>query len=156
MLEWNPSTGKQRTVVRKAGGSASIEHDLLSIYTKDPYDGGCTRLVRLSKPRVKVWKSCRERIAAISPDGTQLLTFHILTDGLGPGEIHLRELDGTKLATWTTNWFSGWQWESPGRRAARGQRQADVRHRALHGRAVRERDGPGEGAGAVVVRCRAR
>src|SRR5699024_7300125 len=76
--------------------------------------GGCTELVRLSDRSDVVWRSCRERVAAISPDGTQLLTFHILTDGLGPGEIHLRELAGTRLATWTTNWFSGWEWESSG------------------------------------------
>ena len=37
------STGQQRTVIRKQAGTASIEHDLLSIYTKDPYDGGCAR-----------------------------------------------------------------------------------------------------------------
>jgi hypothetical protein len=114
VLQWKPATGRQRTVVRKLAGSASIEHDLLSIYTKDPYAGGCTKLVRLSDPGTSVWKSCRDRIAAFSPDGTQVLTFHILTDGLGPGEIHLREVDGTKLATWTTGWFSGWEWESPG------------------------------------------
>ncbi|RYC12838.1 hypothetical protein [Nocardioides zhouii] len=114
VLQWRPSTGRQRTLVKKAAGSVSIEHDLLSIYTRDPYAGGCTKLVRLSDPGQTVWKSCRDRIAAFSPDGTQLLTFHILTDGVGPGEIHLREVDGTKLATWTTNWFSGWEWESPG------------------------------------------
>ena len=114
VLQWKPSTGKQRTVLRKLAGSASIEHDLLSVYTKDPYDGGCTKLVHLSDRSDVVWKSCRERIAAFSPDGTQLLTFHILTDGLGPSAMHLREVDGTKLATWTTRWFSGWDWESPG------------------------------------------
>ncbi len=114
VLQWRPSTGRQRTLVRKAAGTASIEHDLLSVYTKDPYAGGCTRLVRLSDPGETLWKSCRDRVAAISPDGTQLLTFHILTDGVGPGEIRLREVDGTKLATWTTSWFSGWEWESPG------------------------------------------
>ena len=70
--------------------------------------------MRLSDRSDTVWKSCRDRVAAFSPDGTQMLTFHILTDGLGPGEIHLREVDGTRLATWTTGWFSGWEWESPG------------------------------------------
>ena len=113
VLQWKPSTGRQRTLVKKQAGSASIEHDLLSVYTKDPYAGGCTKLVRLSDRSETVWKSCRERIAAFSPDGTQVLTFHILTDGLGPGEIHLREIDGTRLSTWTTHWFSGWEWESP-------------------------------------------
>jgi hypothetical protein len=70
--------------------------------------------VRLSDPGTTVWRSCKERVAAISPDGTQLLTFHILTDGVGPGRINLRTLRGKRLATWTTGWFSGWQWESPG------------------------------------------
>ena len=113
VFQWKPGSGRSRTLVRKSGGVASLEHDLLSIYTKDPYLGGCTKLVRLSDVHDTVWKSCRERIARISPDGTRMLTFHILTDGLGPGEIHLREIDGTRLATYTTNWFSGWEWESP-------------------------------------------
>jgi hypothetical protein len=113
VFEWRFGSGRSRTIVRKTGGTASIEHDLLSIYTKDPYLGGCTKLVRLSDPGEKVWKSCRDRVAALSPDGTRMLTFHILTDGLGPGEIHLRQVDGTRLATYTTNWFSGWEWESP-------------------------------------------
>jgi hypothetical protein len=43
-----------------------------------------------------------------------MLTMHLLTDGLGPGELKLRTVRGSKLATYTTGWFSGWQWESPG------------------------------------------
>lgn len=113
VFQWTPVSGRSRTLVRRTGGTASIEHDLLSVYTKDPYLGGCTKLVRLSDVHDTVWKSCRERIARISPDGTRMVTFHILTDGLGPGEIHLREVDGTRLSTYTTNWFSGWEWESP-------------------------------------------
>lgn len=104
----------RRPLTRRLTGTASIAHDLLVTYTKDPYLGGCTKLVRLSKPRVTRWRSCRDRVAAISPDGTEMLTFHILTDGLGPNEVRLREVDGTRLATWTTNWFGGWEWESPG------------------------------------------
>ena len=114
VFQWKPASGRTRTIVRKMSGLASIEHDLLSIYTRDPYLGGCTELVRLSAPRTKVWKSCRDRVAAISPDGEQMLTFHILTDGLGPRDIRLREVDGTRLATYRTSWFSSWGWESPG------------------------------------------
>ncbi|CUR59957.1 exported hypothetical protein [metagenome] len=114
VFEWTFGTGRTRTIVRKSGGMASLEHDLLMIYTKDPYSGGCTKLVELSRPRVKRWASCRERVAEISPDGTHMLTFHILTDGIGPGELKLRSIRGSKLATYTTNWFGGWQWESPG------------------------------------------
>jgi hypothetical protein len=113
VFQWKPASGRTRTLVRKTGGTADIAHDLLSIYTSDPYLGGCTKLVRLSDPGELIWKSCGDRIARISPDGNRILTFHILTDGLGPREIHLREVDGTRLATYTTNWFSGWEWESP-------------------------------------------
>jgi hypothetical protein len=114
VFQWKPASGRTRTIVRKMSGLASIEHDLLSIYTRDPYLGGCTKIVRLSAPRTKVWKSCRDRVAAISPDGEQMLTFHILTDGLGPRDIRLREVDGARLATYRTSWFSSWGWESPG------------------------------------------
>ncbi|KQV72833.1 hypothetical protein ASC64_19520 [Nocardioides sp. Root122] len=114
VLQWRIRSGRTRTIVRKHGGMADIEHDLLTIWTKGPYRGGCTKLVRLSAPRMKHWTSCRDRVAAVSPDGTQVLTFHKLTDGVGPGDIRLRTLDGTRLATYRTSWFSGWGWESPG------------------------------------------
>ena len=110
---WRVGRDSVRTVTRALTGQASIEHDQLVTYTKDPYLGGCTRLARLSRPGTTVWRSCRDRVAAFSPDGTQVLTFHILTDGLGPGEVRLRSLDGTLLATYRTNWFSGWEWEAP-------------------------------------------
>lgn len=113
-LVWRVGPDRVRTITRGITGTVSLEHDLFAIYTKDPYVGGCTRLVRFSDLDRTVWRSCEERVAAISPDGTQLLTFHILTDGLGPGAITLRRTDGARLATWTTGWFSGWQWESPG------------------------------------------
>ncbi|KRE94676.1 hypothetical protein ASG76_09705 [Nocardioides sp. Soil774] len=109
---WRVGRDSVRTVTRALTGQASIEHDVLVTYTEDPYLGGCTRLARLSRPGTTVWRSCRDRVAAFSPDGTHMLTFDILTDGLGPGEVRLRELDGTLLATYRTNWFSGWEWEA--------------------------------------------
>jgi hypothetical protein len=111
---WRVGRDSVRTVTRALTGPASIEHDLLVTYTEDPYLGGCTRLARLSRPATTVWRSCRDRVAAFSPDGTQMLTFPILTDGLGPGEVRLRRVDGTRLATYRTSWFSGWEWEAPG------------------------------------------
>lgn len=114
VLDWRIRSGRTHTIVAKAGSMVDIEHDLLAVFTKDPYLGGCTKLVRLSAPRMTHWTSCRDRVAAVSPDGTQLLTFHKLTDGVGPGDLHLRTLAGKKLATYRTNWFSAWGWESPG------------------------------------------
>jgi hypothetical protein len=110
---WKVGAGRVQTVTKRGTGLASLEHDLVATYTKDPYLGGCTELVRLSDLDEVVWRSCKERVAALSPDGTRMVTFGILTDGLGPGEVSLRTIGGKKLATWTTNWFSGWEWESP-------------------------------------------
>ena len=110
---WNFARNEvRRPLADGQTGAASSTHDLLVRFTQDRYQDGCTSLVWLSRPEVRIWKSCRDWVAAISPDGTQLLTVRILTGGLVP--IHLREIDGTKLATWTTNWFEGWEWESPG------------------------------------------
>jgi hypothetical protein len=125
---WRVGAGTVRTVTRKLTGQASFEHDLLTTYTKDPYLGGCTKLVRLSDLGDTVWRSCRDRVAAVSPDATRMVTFDILTDGLGPGEINLRTIGGRKLATYTTNWFSGWDWESPDTLllTVNGRKQASV------------------------------
>lgn len=111
---WNVARGRTRTLAKGMSGDADLSLDLLTTWTKDPYEGGCMVVSRLSSPRTRIWRSCRERVAAFSPDGTQMLTFHKLTDGLGPGEIRLRSIEGRKLATWTTGWFGSWGWESPG------------------------------------------
>lgn len=112
---WNHARDEVRTpLTRQIAGPADVQHDLLQTFTKDPYLGGCAQVVRLARPRTVRWRSCGERVAAFSPDGATMLTIGILTDGIGPHEITLRRTDGTKLAAWTTSWFSGWQWESPG------------------------------------------
>ncbi|MCP3421083.1 hypothetical protein [Nocardioides pinisoli] len=111
---WSFSRGRTRTLAKGMSGDADLALDLLTTWTEDPYLGGCMVVSRLSRPGAEIWRSCRDRVAAFSPDGTQMLTFHKLTDGLGPGEIHLRRIDGTRLATWTTGWFGSWQWESAG------------------------------------------
>ena len=111
---WGFVRDRTRTLARGMSGDVDLSLDLMTSWTKDPYEGGCMVVSRLSSPRIEVWRSCRDRVAAFSPDGTQMLTFHKLTDGLGPGEIHLRTLAGRELATWTTGWFGDWTWESPG------------------------------------------
>lgn len=114
LADWRPARDRVRTLTTRLTGLASIEHDLLETYSRDPYLGGCTRLVRLSAPDAVEWRSCRDRVAALSPDGEEMLTFGILTDGLGPGEITLRSTTGVRKASWRTGWFGDWRWESPG------------------------------------------
>jgi hypothetical protein len=113
-MAWSFTRDRTRTLARGMSGDVDLSLDLLTSWTKDPYLGGCLVVRRLSRPRTEIWRSCRDRVAAFSPDGRQMLTFHKLTDGLGPGEIRLRTIEGRKLATWTTGWFSDWSWESPG------------------------------------------
>lgn len=113
VIQWKPTTGRTRTLTKKLAGVASIEHDLLATYTKDPYLGGCTQLVRLSDPSEKLWKSCRERVQAISPDGTRIATVDILADGIGPGRVWQRTTSGALLAAYDTSWFGSIGWETP-------------------------------------------
>lgn len=110
---WDLRTGRTQTVTRQAGGTASIRHDLLATYTKDPYRGGCMRVTTIAAPTVTLWRSCRERVEEFSPDGARIATVDLLSDGVGPGRVWQREVDGTLLAKYSTGWFGGFGWESP-------------------------------------------
>ncbi len=111
-LQWRFTTDRSRTVVKKGANVADIEHDLLAFYTRDPYVGGCTKLVRLSDPSTTLWRSCDHRVWDISPDGTRLATIDLLSDGVGPGDVTIREIDGSAVARYGTGWFSSVEWES--------------------------------------------
>lgn len=102
---WDTTTGAVTTITRKPANILDIGNDLLATYTKDPYRDGCVVLRRLSDPTTRLWRSCTERIEAISPDGDRMATIHILSDGIGPGAVWERELDGTLLGDYTTRWF---------------------------------------------------
>ena len=109
---WDMKTGAIKRISRKPANIVDISNDLLATYTKDPYQGGCVRLSRLSSPGTRLWKSCSERIVAFSPDGERMASVHILSDGIGPGEVLEREIDGTLLDDYSTNWFGAITFES--------------------------------------------
>ena len=102
---WDTTTGNVTKISRRPANLVDIGNDLLASYTKDPYRDGCMVVSRLSDPSARLWRSCSERVAAFSPDGDRIATVHILSDGIGPGEVWERELDGTLLADYTTSWF---------------------------------------------------
>lgn len=110
---WRIGRPRTRTVTDRPGGIASIDHDLLASYTGDPYVGGCTVLSRLTRPGRVLWRSCRERVDALSPDGTRMATIGLLVDGIGPSSVTQREVDGTPLATYSAYWFGPFSWEDP-------------------------------------------
>ena len=112
-FQWKFAADRTRTLVKKLVGFADIEHDLLEFFTRNPYNGGCAKLVRLSDPTTKIWRSCVDRVQEVSPDGTRFVTTDLLADGVGPGRFTLREMDGTELAIYTTGSFVRIAWESP-------------------------------------------
>lgn len=109
---WNIRTNTLSVITRKPANLLDVRNDLLAVYTKDPYRGGCVRLGRLSSPRTTLWRSCTERLTSISPGGTRMATIDLLADGLGPGRVWEREVDGTLLSHYATNWFGAIGFES--------------------------------------------
>ncbi len=75
---WNTVTNEVDRVNTKHGNYASVAHDLLGYYSKDPQFGGCQVLAHLSDPGDVLWTSCDERIDAVSPDGKRIATIPLL------------------------------------------------------------------------------
>ena len=109
---WSSRSDKLITVSKRPAGIVDFGNDLFSSYTGDPYEGYCTVLAPISKPGRTIWRSCKERVESISPDGRLIATVGILVDGHGPGKVTLRTVTGTKLAQYRTDgWFGEIMWE---------------------------------------------
>jgi len=126
-LSWDLATGSVQRLTKRVGGAASLEDDLLSTYTTDPYNGGCTVVSRISETGDDLWKSCAERVESFAPGGRRMVTVHILSDGIGPSEASVRTVGGRLLGRYSVQgWFGALTFESP--RAllveVNGQRQA--------------------------------
>lgn len=104
-LWWNFLSNATATIVGRIGSAADITGNRLATYTGDPYQGGCVVVSRLDAPRAATWRSCRERVAAFSPEGGRMATIHILSDGLGPNEVRVRKPSGKAIGRYTARWF---------------------------------------------------
>lgn len=131
---WRWDAVRDRT--RRVAGAGAYEGDLatdrLASFTRDPYDGGCTVVSTLSRPRTQLWRSCREAVAAFSPDGRRVLTVHKLTDGPGAGKVWERTVRGRRLAGYTVRdgYLTSIAWEDAAHAlltASGPRRAADVR-----------------------------
>lgn len=109
---WDLDRGETGRLAGRAGYAADIATNRLATYTRDPYDGGCTVVSTLTKPRTQLWTSCRQRVEAFNPTGDRMATIHILSDGLGPADVWLRTIGGKRLAHYTARWFGRVWWES--------------------------------------------
>lgn len=113
-LAWDTTTGSLTRLSRRIAYRADGEHDLLVSYTRDPYEDGCTVVSRLSDPGVKLWRSCDSTVSDISPDGTHLATYDILSDGIGPNQVKVRTVTGAVTGSYRVarrGWFGALEFE---------------------------------------------
>lgn len=111
-LLWDLTSNRNRTLVRKTAYLINAEADRFAYYTRDPYRGGCTRVVAISAADTTLAKRCDQRVEAFSNDGERMATVDILSDGLGPTEIQLRATRGRLLAKYTALLFGEIRWET--------------------------------------------
>lgn len=94
VVAWDLATDTGRRVSRRLGYTADLAHDRLAVFTKDPYQGGCTVVSPISDPATTLWRSCDEVVLGFSQDASHLATTYILADGLGPGDVRVRTTGG--------------------------------------------------------------
>lgn len=107
VLSWDLATDEDTRVSRRYGYSADLVADRLAVFTKDPYQGGCTVVSTLSDPSSELWRSCEEAVVEFSPDGSHLLTVFKLADGLGPGEARVRTVEGEQVGRYRVDGYLG-------------------------------------------------
>jgi hypothetical protein len=113
-LIWTTSSDSVGVVARDAGYAGDLSADVVATFTKDPYDGGCTEVRRISSG-VRLWRSCTEAVAAFNADGSRIATTGILSDGPGPGRVDARTISGRHLGRYQvrSGWFGTVEFESP-------------------------------------------
>jgi hypothetical protein len=109
---WNAESNSTGRISKRPSYFADIAANRLGQFLGDPYQGGCQRVVKLSRPGVEVWRSCRDRVFSVSPDARRMVTGHILTDGPGPRVIQVRAGGGRVLETYRSEWFGFMEWET--------------------------------------------
>jgi len=109
---WRWRADRMRTLRRAPAQHADLSAGVFAVFTGDPYQGGCSVMARMGAPRKAIWRDCDERVLDTSPGGDRMLTTHILADGPGPGQVHLRRTAGRRLASFTApGYFLGWTFE---------------------------------------------
>lgn len=110
---WTTSTDSVGVVARLGGYEGDLSADVVAGYTKDPYNGGCSVVSRISTG-AQLWKSCRERVDTFNADGSGMATIDILSDGLGPSRVWARTNTGAKLGSYDIHdgWFGAVEFET--------------------------------------------
>ncbi|WP_232677736.1 hypothetical protein [Nocardioides sp. R-C-SC26] len=106
-IRWDVAADTTEAITARPSYAADIAANRLAFFTKDPYQGGCSVVSRLTKPGVALWRSCREAVRAFSPNGRRVLTVHKLADGLGPNLVRARTITGELVGTYTAPFYFG-------------------------------------------------
>lgn len=109
---WNPFTDATTRIAGTGGYIADVSTDRLGLITEVRDEGGCQKVVRLSRPSEVIWRSCEDLALAFSPTGKRMVTSLIFMDGPAPGLIQVRGARGRVLDTYRAEWFGAMHWES--------------------------------------------
>jgi hypothetical protein len=113
-ITWDTVSDETLKLNKKVSNFASVVHNLLGFYSKDPFLGGCQVLTHLDDVTDVIWTNCKERIDAVSPDGKRVATIPLLSDGIGPADVMVRKRGGAPLAHYSiAGWFGRIWWETP-------------------------------------------
>ena len=126
-ITWDIVSNDTLKVNAKAGNFASVAHDLLGFFNKDPFNGGCQVLTHLDDPADVLWTNCDERIEALSPDGKRVATIALLSDGIGPADVMVRKIGGAPVVHYSIGGYFGRIWWETGTKLlmeANGKTQA--------------------------------
>jgi hypothetical protein len=109
---WNPFTNRLARIADRPGYIADVSADRVGVFLRDPYSGGCQKVMTLAAPRTRLWRSCNDRALSFSPTGRRMVTTHILSDGPGPNLLQVRATRGRVLDTYRARWFGFDVWET--------------------------------------------
>ncbi len=101
VVAWDLTTDTGERVTERYGYEADLAHDRLAVFTKDPYQGGCTVVSSISDPGTTLWRSCDEAVWHFSTDGSHMVTTYILADGLGPADVTVRTDEGARTGRYS-------------------------------------------------------
>jgi hypothetical protein len=111
-LTWNWDTGAIVTIANRTAYVASYATDRLATYDNFSGQPECTYVSKISAPGGTTWRTCTEKVASFSPDGTRIATEP--NDG-GVANVKRRSINGTLLTTYTNMngvWAGAWETSS--------------------------------------------
>lgn len=109
---WNPFANRASRIANRPGYAADVSANRVGVFLRDPYLDGCQKVMTLSAPRTRLWRSCDDRVLAFSPTGKRMVTTYILSDGPGPNMVQVRARRGRVLDTYRAQWFGFAVWEN--------------------------------------------